>query len=86
MQEHPFLFCKGLLFIFGVGVWISSVSFFGVSSCYPQGTECVSMEKEAVGRASIQCLVAGLLTASRTCRKMLQTTPSCRDLGSGNEP
>ena len=28
MQEHPFVFCGVLLFIFGVGVWIFSVSFF----------------------------------------------------------
>ena len=36
--------------------------------------------------AGSQCLVAGLLTAARTCRKVAQATPSCRDLGSGNEP
>ena len=39
-----------------------------------------------MGRASNQCLVAGLLTASGTCRKVAQTTPSFRALGSGNEP
>ena len=37
--------------------------------CYPQGTECVSREKEAVARASSQCLVAGLVIAARTYRK-----------------
>ena len=31
-----------------------------------------------MGRASNQCLVAGLLTAARTCRKVVQATPSCR--------
>ena len=39
-----------------------------------------------MGRASSQCLVAGLLTAARTCRKVPLATPSCRALGSGNEP
>ena len=39
-----------------------------------------------MGRAGSQCLVAGLLTAARTCRKVAQATPSCRALGSGNEP
>ena len=28
-----------------------------------------------MGRASSQCQVAGLLTAARTCRKMVQATP-----------
>ena len=45
----------------------------------------VLREKEAMGRASSQCLVAGLLTAARTCRKLLQGTPSGRALGSDNE-
>ena len=48
--------------------------------------ECVSREKEAMGMASSQCLVAGLLRVARTCRKVVQATPSCRTLGSGNEP
>ena len=39
-----------------------------------------------MGRASTQCLVAGFLTIARTCRKVLQATPSCMVLGSGNEP
>ena len=39
-----------------------------------------------MGRASSQCPVAGLLTAIRTYRKVVQPTPSCRALGSGNEP
>ena len=30
MQECPIVLCGGLLFIFGVGVWIFAVSFFGV--------------------------------------------------------
>ena len=38
-----------------------------------------------MGRASSQCLVVGLLTVARTCRKMVQDTPSCKALGSGNE-
>ena len=39
-----------------------------------------------MGRANIQCLVAGLLTAARTCRMVAQILPSCRAMGSGNEP
>ena len=39
-----------------------------------------------MGGASSQCLVAGLLIAARTCRKVAQTPPSCRTLGSGKEP
>ena len=39
-----------------------------------------------MGRASSQCLVAGLLTVARTCRKVAQATPSCMALGRGNEP
>ena len=50
------------------------------------GAECVSRENEAMGRASSQFLVAGLLTAARTYRKVAQATPSYRALGSGNEP
>ena len=38
-----------------------------------------------MGRASSQCLVIGLSTAARTCRKVAQATPSCRALGSGNK-
>ena len=39
-----------------------------------------------MGRFSTQCLIAGLLTAARTCKKVTQTIPSCRALESGNEP
>ena len=39
-----------------------------------------------MGRASSLSLVLGLSTAARTCRKVAQATPSCRNLGSGNEP
>ena len=39
-----------------------------------------------MGRATSQCLVVGLLIVARTCRKMVQATPSCRALGSGDEP
>ena len=86
MQEQPFVFCGGLLFIYGMGVWIFAVSFFIVSRLLSQGAECVSREKEAIGRAGGQCLFAGLLTAERTCRKVMQATPSCRALGSGIDP
>ena len=39
-----------------------------------------------MGRASSQCLVTGLLIVASTCRNEEQATPSCRALGSGNEP
>ena len=39
-----------------------------------------------MGRASSQCLIYGLLIASRACRKLEQATPRCRALGSGTEP
>ena len=39
-----------------------------------------------MGRAIIQCLVAGILIAARNCRKVAQDTPSCRSLDSVNEP
>ena len=38
-----------------------------------------------MGGASSQCLVSGLLTEARTCRKVAQATPSGA-LESGNEP
>ena len=39
-----------------------------------------------MGRTSSQCLVPGLLTVSRTYRKLAQATPICRAQESGNEP
>ena len=39
-----------------------------------------------MGRGSSQCLAGRLLTVARTCKKVVQATPSCRALGSGNEP
>ena len=68
-----------LVWQFGYLLSLSSVC----SSCY--SPECVSREEAAMGRASSQDLVAGLLTVARTCWKMAQVTPSCRALGSGNE-
>ena len=35
--------------------------------------------------ASSQCLVIGLSTVARTCRKVAQATPSCNALGNVNE-
>ena len=37
MQEDPFVFCGGLLFILGMGVRIFAVSFFGVSRLLSPG-------------------------------------------------
>jgi len=45
-----------------------------------------SREKEAISRASSQCLVAGPLKAARSCRMVVQATPSYRALERGNEP
>ena len=53
--------------------------------CYPQGAECVSREKEAVGGASCPCMVAELLAVARTYRTVEQGTPICRAVESGNE-
>ena len=38
-----------------------------------------------MGMASSQCVVAGVLTVARICRKVEEATPSCRALGSSNE-
>ena len=38
-----------------------------------------------MGRASTPCLFVGLLTVTRTCKKVAQAAPSCRALGSGNK-
>ena len=85
MQEHPFVLCGALLFIFSVGVWIFPVSFFGVSRLLFPGFQCIFRKKEATGRASSQCLIIGLSAAARTCSKVAQATSSCRALGSGNK-
>ena len=85
MQEHPFVFYGGVTIYFWCGgLNICSLSLVW-AGCYPQGAEHVSREKEAMGRASIQCLIAGLLTVARTCGKVAKATPSCKALGS-NEP
>ena len=38
------------------------------------------MEREAVGRAGSQCLLAGVLPAASTCREVAQTTPCFKAL------
>ena len=43
---------------------------------------CASREMEAMGRASIQCVVAGPLAVARIRSKVVQAAPSCRALGS----
>ena len=86
MQVHPFVFCEGATIYFWCGNLYYLLSLFLVRvGSYSQGADCVSWEKEAMSRASGQCLVAGLL-AARTSRKMEQATPIFRALGSGNEP
>ena len=69
MQEQPLVFLRDMTVYFQCGS-LNICCLFGVSRCYPQCAECVSREKEAIGRASSQCLVAGLLTVARTCRKL----------------
>ena len=44
-----------------------------------------SREREAVGRACSQCLVAGPLTVARTHRKVEQAAFGCSAPGSGND-
>ena len=86
MQEHPFVFYGGVTIYFWCGgLNICSLSLVW-AGCYPQGTECASREKEAMGRASSQHLFAGLLTAAGTCKKVAQGTPSFRAPGSGSNP
>ena len=38
-----------------------------------------------MGRASSQCLFAGLLMVAKTLRKVMQATPGCRVLGCDND-
>ena len=51
----------------------------------PRMLSVFSGGKEAMGRASSQCLVVGLSRAAWTCRKVAEATPSRRALGSGHE-
>ena len=53
MEEHPFVLCRVLIFIFGMGVWIFAVSFFGVAGCYPQGAECPGRRRQWLGPVSV---------------------------------
>ena len=64
---------------------MSTPGYFVRASFLFQGAVRASMEMEAMGRASSQCLVAGPLTVARTCRKMVQAVPSCRALGSDSD-
>ena len=86
MQEQSCVYWGGyflfLVWVFGYLLSLSSVG----AGCYPQGAEHVSRKKEAMGRTSSQCLVAGLFTVARTYRKVAQAMPSCRALRRGNEP
>ena len=41
---------------------------------------------EAVGWAVSQCLFIVPLTVARASKKVVQTDPSCRALGSGSDP
>ena len=84
-KSTPLYFVRGYyLFLVWEFEYFHSLSLV-CTGCYSQDAECVSSKKEAMGKASSRCLVAGLLTAARTCRKVAQATPSCRALGSGNE-
>ena len=90
MQEHPWVFCEDLLFIFGVR------DAFGFDACclFPQCVKATipligaihsSREMEAMGRGSSQCLVAGPLTVARTHKEVVQAAPICRVLGSSSD-
>ena len=78
----PLCIFGGILFIFGVGVWIFAVFFFSVYRLLSLVCWVCLQGKGGNSR----CLFAGLLTVSRTCRKVAQPTPSCKALRSGNEP
>ena len=67
--------CEGLLFTFGMMVWVLAFSLLSV--CRPYA----SREMEAVGRASSQCLVAGPLIVIRTQENVGQAAVRCRALG-----
>ena len=68
MQEHPFVFGGGLLFVFGMGIWIFAL--------FPR---CEQALIPLIG-----CCVC-FLTVARTCRKVMQATPSCSVLGSDSD-
>ena len=59
MQEHPFVFCGGLLFIL---VWelgyLLSLSLVQTGYCLLHA-ECASMEKELMGRLIVSALLLG---------------------------
>ena len=59
MQENPFVFCGGLLFIFGVGVWIFAVSLFGASRLLSPGCWVCFQGEGAMCRASGQFWLLG---------------------------
>ena len=90
MPECPWIFCEGLLFIFGVRAAL------GLDACclFPQCVQAIlpltgcfqGDGSSGQGRASSQFLVAGLLTVARTHGKVAQADPSCRALGSGSDP
>ena len=85
MQEYLFVF-RGVYYLFLLWEFEYLPSLSSVwAGCYPQDAQGVFREKEAMGRASTQCMVVGLLIVARTCRKITQATPSCRALRSGNE-
>ena len=84
MQEYSFVFLGGVTIYFWCGS-LSICCLFLQSRLVLQDAQCVFKEKEAMGRASSQCLVTGFSTAARTCRKVAQASPSCRALGCGNE-
>ena len=65
-----FLILWGVLFSFGVGVWLFAASFFFFSVSRLPSTEYVSREKEALARVCNLGLVAGLLKVARTCQKV----------------
>ena len=98
MQEHPWVFCEGLLGFFGEGdegcFWFGSLLFpSSVCAGYcPSDRRCggiwpmhASWEMEAMGRACSWCLVAGPLIVERTHRKVEQAAFGCSAPGSGND-
>ena len=76
------IFHEGLLFIFGMraafSLDICCLFHYCVQPIIPFIWCCACLqEMEALGRASIQCLVSRPLTMATTHRKVEQTAPSC---------
>ena len=85
MQEHPFVFCVGGVTIY---FWHGNLDICCLFLWYEQAIIPLSVfpERRRQCAGLVVRPVAGFLTVARTCRKAAQVIPSCKALGSGNEP